>query len=109
MVAQRAEQYRERAGADFEAVRAAIRDAWELPPYQTPVQLASLGADESVWLRREDTGGDYTWTVLAPDGTPRGRFVLPRRARIGWFDSDEAWIILYDEYDVQWLVRYRIR
>jgi len=109
LVGQHARQYEERAGPDFEAVKAAIRDAYELPPYQSPVQSAQLGADGSVWLLREDTGGDYTWILLAPDGSPRGQLALPRRASIRWSSGDEAWIVVQDEYDVQWLVRYRLR
>ena len=71
------------------------------------IPQARLGADESLWLRREETGGDdYTWIVLAPGGSPRGQVTLPRRDVVRWFSVNEVWAALPDEYDVQWLVRY---
>jgi len=109
MAARRAQPYEERAGADFDALKAAIREAYVLPPFQAPVTLVRLGADESLWIRREEATGAHRWIVLRPDGSPRGQLEFPRRDVIAWSSGDQLWMIERDEYDVQWLVRYRIR
>ena len=86
-----------------------IRAALDYPPFQPPVSDHHLGSDESLWLRREDDGVDaFRWVVLDPQGEPRGRLELPREHRIAWSGGDTAWVIEPDEYDVPWLVRYRI-
>lgn len=39
---------------------------------------------------------------------PRGRLELPREHGTAWSGGDTAWVIEPDEFDVPWLVRYRI-
>lgn len=89
----------------FERVRAAL----DYPPFQPPVSHHHLGSDEALWLRREDDGGDgFRWLVLDPQGEPRGQLELPREHRIAGSVGDTVWMIEPDEFEVPWLVRYRI-
>jgi hypothetical protein len=87
----------------------AIRAALEFPDWQAPVQFLWVGRDGGIWLRREDDGGATSrWVLLDPEGRPRGRLELPNRSRLGWATGDTAWLIDTDEFDVPWLVKYRI-
>jgi hypothetical protein len=89
--------------------RAAVRQAMSFPRYQPPVQSAFVGADASVWLRREDNVGPTSrWVLLDPQGNPRGRTELPQRLRLVWSSGDVVWGALPDEDDVPWLLRFRI-
>ena len=79
------------------------------PTHQPPVQQHFVGADGSLWLRREDTGGaTHEWLLVRPDGDLREIGRLPRSARPAWASGDTAWLIELDEFDVPWLVLYRI-
>jgi hypothetical protein len=79
------------------------------PEYQPPVQQSVVGADGGLWLRREDAGGPtWRWLVLDDSGMPRGEVELSRRARVAWSRGDDLWVIEPDEFDIPWLVRYRV-
>jgi hypothetical protein len=48
------------------------------------------------------------WLVVDADGRLRGRVELPARATMRWIDGDQAWLVEPDEFEVPWLVRYRL-
>lgn len=94
---------------DPAGARDVIRGRMNFPPHQPPVQQHFVGADGSLWLRREDTGAaTHEWLLIGPDGDLRGVGRLPRSTRPAWASGESAWLIELDEFDVPWLVRYRI-
>jgi hypothetical protein len=94
---------------DPAAVERTVREALEFPPYHPPVNALQAGADGTLWLQRADPGEDRAcWVVVRPDGTARGTAFLPGNARIGWNAGDLLWTIEPDEFNVPWLVRYRV-
>jgi hypothetical protein len=100
---------RERHAEDSAAARAAIRRQMSFPDLQPPVQGHRVGAGESLWLQREDLGGGTRrWVVLDRDDVPVGELDLPNHLRVLWAGADSFWAIETDEWDVPWLVRYRI-
>ncbi len=93
------------SAARFEQVRARL----DFPPFQPPVGQAIPASDGSLWLEREDEGGaERRWLFLDADGEPQGHLTLPRETRIGWSGGDRLWLVELDEFEVPWLVRYRI-
>jgi hypothetical protein len=108
LVAERTRPYEDRV-SDLEGFKAFLLAETQLPAFQSPVASAQLGADESVWLRREDERREQIWIVIDPAGVPRGRLRLPRGSAIQWSTAGEAWIVERDELDVEWLAHYTIR
>jgi hypothetical protein len=108
LLAERVRSYENRV-SDLEALRIFLVEKAELPAFQSPISSAHLGADESVWLRREDERREQIWIVIDPAGVPRGRLRLPRGSAIRWSTAGEAWVVERDELDVEWLAHYTIR
>jgi len=98
-----------RTHLDTATVAKALKDALDLPPFQTPVSMVVVGVDGSVWLRREDDGGPtFRWIVLDPRGEPVGRFELPRSVTIRWARMGVFYGSALDDMGIPWLVRYRV-
>jgi hypothetical protein len=86
-----------------------IRDKLAFPEFQTPVRSSAMGEDGSIWLMREDTGGEtYRWNIFDSRGQARGWIDLPRMFRMAWTDGATVLAVLPDENDVPWLLRYRL-
>jgi hypothetical protein len=95
--------------ANPDAVARALRGAMSFPDFQLPILRSWLAQDESVWLRRPEGDNPLArWVLLDPEGSPRGQLELPADLRILWSRGDTFWAVDLDEYDVQWVVRYRI-
>lgn len=94
---------------DMDAVRAALRQAIQLPTFQPPIADGQVAEDSVLWLQREDDGtARRRWLLIAPDGARRGILEVPRGAQLRWMRGDVVWASIPDEFDVPWLVRYRI-
>ena len=81
----------------------------KFPEFKLAVETVRLAQDESVWLRLSQS--DQTnalWLILDAEGRPRGRLEVPANIRIRWSSGDFFWATVPDEYDVPWVVRYRI-
>lgn len=92
-----------------DAVVNRIRAAMDYPEFQQPIEEALAGEDGSLWIGFRPVLADtVTWIVLDPDGEPRGRLELPRRVRILWHSGDVIHASVPDDFDVPWLVRYRL-
>jgi hypothetical protein len=92
-----------------DVVARALRDAMDFPPFRQPIVYADFGEDQSVWLFRDDFASDVDrWIVLDSDGLPRGEVELPANTRVHWIEGDLIWAVVPGEFDVPWLVRYRI-
>jgi hypothetical protein len=80
-----------------------------MPPFLTPISRARAGEDGTLWLEREVEMSPTTrWLILQPDGAPRGQVVLPRNAVIRWTGPTAIYVVEEDEFEVPWLVRYRL-
>lgn len=96
--------------AEWESLARSLRAAMEFPAYHLPIQVAWLAQDESIWLRRQESGSPTSrWVHLDPEGHPRGQLELAASTRIVWSHGDVLWAVELDEFDVPWVVRYRIR
>lgn len=87
----------------------AIRKALFTPRYAPTVSRVAVGRDGSVWLRREDVGGEtIRWTVLESTGDPRMEVVLPRD--FGVLEASETAVLgfLRDSDHVPSIVRFRL-
>ena len=81
----------------------------DLPDFQSPVSDAQHGDDGTLWLRREvDSGPSHDWIILSPDGRPRGQVELPGNTSIRWVGGDIIYAVERDDFDVPWLVKYRV-
>jgi hypothetical protein len=87
-----------------------IRGAMHFPAFQSPVQRHRLANDGGIWLMREEDGGStQRWTIIEADGTLTGTVTLDRTTFPIWMDSETFFVIERDEFDVPWLVRYRLQ
>jgi hypothetical protein len=86
-----------------------VRGAMDFPSVQPPVRAHRMADDGGVWLMREEDGGDtQRWLILDRDAWPVGEVTLPRGVYPIWMDSDTFFAMERDEFDVPWLVRYRL-
>jgi hypothetical protein len=95
---------------NVEVIAPALRAEMAYPPFRLPLLYTRVGEDESLWLLR-DTGDSPTarWILLDHEALPRGQLLLPSSMRILWMDADEFWAVVPGDYEVPFLVRYRIR
>lgn len=93
-------------GADIEAkVRAGLFRPSHLPT----VTNVTVGADHTVWLRREDDGGAAVrWTVLDPSGAVRWQAELPRALQGLFARHDSLLGLLADSLNGPSIVVYTI-
>jgi hypothetical protein len=100
---------RDEPPADMEAATRTVRNAIDFGPLSPPLAGVRQADDGAFWLQLQDDGGPLDrWLILAPDGEPRGRVTLPRNATIGWASGADLLSVQRDEFDVPWLVKYRI-
>jgi hypothetical protein len=87
-----------------------IRGAMDFPAFQPPVQAHRVTSDGDIWLMREEDGGTtQRWTIIRADAALGGTVALDRGNFPIWMDIETFFLIERDEFDVQWLVRYRLQ
>ncbi len=60
------------------------------------------------WVRRSvPAGGDAVFDVFGADGQLKERITLPADSRIAGFGPEHVYVVRNDEFDLQWLARYR--
>lgn len=92
-----------------DAVANRLRAEMSFPEFRLPIESSWVAQDESVWLRRiAAEGARAEWVLLGKDGVPLGTLELPADVRVLWNRGDIFWAVDPDEYDVPWVVRYRI-
>lgn len=80
-----------------------------VPKYRPPVTQLVVGRDGSIWLAAERTDPvTITWRVLSPAGDAVGIVKLPARFSPMLVDGEHVWGAQYDEFDIPYIVRYRI-
>lgn len=86
----------------------AAREAVAVPTYYPPVSSVVVGRDSTVWLRLNGDGRSVNWLILDSGGDIAARVVAPAELKILFADSDHAWGVVHDEFDVPYVVRMRI-
>ena len=81
-----------------------------VPPYLPAARSLVVGRDGTVWIQREDTGGDTSeWWVIDEEGRAVASMRLPAGLRVLAAARDRVWGTETDEMDVPYIVRYEIR
>lgn len=97
-------------GISLSQIQTMVRDAMYIPDAYPPVGHLVAGRDGTVWLSRQPQGSTGTeWLVLDAQGEPIGRVELPRALTLMAAERSRVWGIERDEYDVDYIVRYRVR
>jgi hypothetical protein len=98
-----------RMGLSPRAARQAVVDQMELPEFEPAVSEIAASTTGELWLRRQHLGHDRVWwALMGPGGTLRGRVLLPADVTVQVADEDHLWTLEHDEFDVPYVVRYRI-
>jgi hypothetical protein len=97
-------------GLDTAAVVAIVQRELEWPSFQPPITDGWVGQDTTLWLKSESSAPDSNeWIRISPAGIPLGRLVLDKRTIVLWSKGAEVWTSRHDEFDIPWLVKYRVR
>ncbi len=60
------------------------------------------------WVRRAvPAGGDTVFDIFGADGRLKEHITLPADRRIAGFGPEHVYLVRNDEFDLQWLARYR--
>jgi CheY-like chemotaxis protein len=87
----------------------AVRAALFVPRFAPPVTDCVVGADGTVWLRRDVFAADgMEWTILNPDGSSMARARSGGPTHLFDASGTRAWGVEYSELDVPFVVRYRL-
>ncbi len=91
------------------ACERAVDEQMTWPEYRPPVEGAFIDHDGRVWLRGPHPAPDSaTWTVLDADGRIVGETALDGSRSLADARGDTVWGSYEGDYDVPYLVRYRI-
>ncbi|MDH3205718.1 MAG: hypothetical protein OEO79_03860 [Gemmatimonadota bacterium] len=86
-----------------------VRSAMFLPVYYPPVSAAQFSDSGEFWVRREALAGqDQTWMVLDEGGEPIAHAALPEGLQVMVIGRDALWGVVFDEFEVPYVVRYRV-
>lgn len=96
-------------GVSEASLAADLREAMYVPRYAPFVRSMKLPRDGGVWVERQDPEVAGTeWWRFDGDLEPLGRVVTPEGMEILSIDGDVVWGVERDEFDVGYIVRYRI-
>jgi hypothetical protein len=88
---------------------AAIAGELFSPVHMPPVTAVVAGTDGSVWLRREERGGDTVeWLVLDGEGRVAGVVRLPVGLAVQQATRTRVWGVMDDDLDVPHVYRFRV-
>jgi hypothetical protein len=90
-------------------VERALRRGGLVPAFLPPVEQIVPTSDGSIWVKREDVGGDsVAWNVLDADLDRRRRIVLPARFTVHDAVGDVVVGVELDLFDVPGVVTFRL-
>ncbi len=101
----------ERSPEEMDAAANQLLAEMRFPSHEPGVTLPSVMSDGSLWFRRAYPANETEahWVLIEPDGDVQGEVSLPANARPLWSDGETVWVSEPDDFDVPWLVRYRIQ
>jgi len=101
----------DRSSAEIEAATDQLLAEMRFPSHEPGVTLPRVMTDGSLWFKRTypESESEARWVLIEPDGDVQGEVRLPANARPLWSDGETAWVSEPDDFDVPWLVRYRIQ
>jgi hypothetical protein len=86
------------------------RDKVEIPAYYPPADAAFADEDGRLWLRvGVPVEAMSLWEILGPTGERMGQVRVPAGADLRYGRGENVWGIEWDELDVPYVVRYRVR
>jgi hypothetical protein len=80
-----------------------------VPPVYPPVRDLIVGDDHRIWIGLRATEQGRPWLVLDQGGAAAGIVILPRNSSVRAANGDYVWAVERDEFDVESVVRYRLR
>ncbi len=83
--------------------------SWKAPEFFPPVVQLFAGNDGITFMELPTVRANRIWWMLAADGSPLGRFEVPRTTRVVGGDGRTVWLAEEDADGVPSLVRYAIR
>jgi hypothetical protein len=87
----------------------AVREAMYIPAYYPPVTDLDYANNGNLWIKREHLGERLQrWEVHDPNGRRCATIELPSTLDIKLIQGDAIWAVELDQYDVPYVVRYRI-
>lgn len=88
----------------------ALREAFDVVPFEPPVTSMTTSSGGELWLQRESLGRDSVrWDVVDLDASTRvGYVTLPAGTRVLDARRNGLWAVRTDELDVPEIVEYRI-
>jgi hypothetical protein len=101
-------------GLALGALERDMREATFAPAHLPPVRDFIVANDGSIWLQRfepleTETGERLTeWWVLSSSGEAMGRALTPAGLTIHIIDVESIWGVEMDDFDVNYIVRYRL-
>jgi hypothetical protein len=85
-----------------------LRENADIPKYLPPVNRMIIGRDKTIWLASDWADVKERWTIIGEDNNIVGSVVMPTGFRVMQVDRHHAWGVEMDEFDVPYVVRYRM-
>jgi len=91
------------------AVEPRLRAEMDFPEFRPATQSVQVDRDGRLWILRDEPEGPTSrFALLDAQGLPLGELELPGQPQLMWSRADALWVVETDEFDVPWLVLYRI-
>lgn len=101
----------DRLGLSVSDLQSDVYDAMYAPAFWPWAAALFLTRDGSTWVRLADSSrpGQVEWRILDDVGEPDATLFTPEGLRVLHVEGDELLGVETDEFDVEYIVRYRIR
>lgn len=96
--------------ASVQAALELVEERLYWPEFVPPATDLLAGLDGSIWIRLEDLPERpfVEWMILSERGELQATLCLPSDFRVMQADGSRIWGVVYDEWDVPQVIRYRI-
>lgn len=89
--------------------RAAFSERIFRPSFFPPASAIAVASEDMVFIRREAlSSSEALWEVVTSEGTHLGSVSMPSSGRVFRANGNEVWATVRDEFDVTYVVRYRV-
>lgn len=87
----------------------AVRKHLVIPETIPPISSVVLGRDDTIWLRKEDSGeSTVRWFVLDAQGRLHAALRAPANLNILFVDHHTVWGVVHDQLDTPYIVKLQI-